>query len=75
VSTDKTAPDQGPDSSDVVEGPVGSARLKDPETSGPIGADLDALPPIDVDAGDTEPRGRSIEGGVARPERGLAGAD
>lgn len=36
-----------PDASDVVEGPVGSAALKDPATSGPIGADLDELPALD----------------------------
>lgn len=37
-----------PDASDVVEGPVGDSSLKDPATSGPIGADLDALVPIEV---------------------------
>ncbi|HEX7472632.1 MAG TPA: hypothetical protein VF323_06090 [Candidatus Limnocylindrales bacterium] len=42
-------PPHTPDASDVVEGPVGSAALKDPATSGPMGADLDALPPIDAD--------------------------
>jgi hypothetical protein len=38
----------GPDSADVVDGPVGSASLKDPATSGPIGGNVDALRPIDV---------------------------
>jgi hypothetical protein len=38
---------QPPDASDVVEGPIGSARLKDPASSGPNGADLDALPRIE----------------------------
>jgi len=38
-----------PDASDVVEGPVGSASLRDPATSGPMGADLEALPSIEVD--------------------------
>jgi len=42
-------PAQPPDASDVVEGPVGSASLKNPATSGPMGADLDALPPIEAD--------------------------
>jgi len=75
VSTDKPVSLQGPDASDVVDGPVGSAWLKNPATSGPIGADLGALPPIDVDSGDTALPGGSIEGGVVTPERGLAGAD
>jgi hypothetical protein len=39
-----------PDAGDVVEGPIGGARLRDP-ASGPIGADLDALPPIGVEPG------------------------
>jgi hypothetical protein len=40
-----------PDASDVVTGPVGSASLRDPASSGPEGADLDRLQEIDVDAG------------------------
>ncbi len=39
--------DEGPDASDVVEGPVGSASLKEP-TGEPMGADLSQLPPIDA---------------------------
>ena len=35
------------DASDIVAGPVGSSHLKDPATSGPVGADLDELPAID----------------------------
>jgi hypothetical protein len=42
-------PASPPDASDVVEGPVGSASLRDPATSGPMGADLDELPTIDPD--------------------------
>lgn len=34
------------DSSDVVEGPIGSASLKDP-SEGSEGADLDELPDVD----------------------------
>jgi hypothetical protein len=47
-STDPTRP---ADASDVVTGPVGSASLRDPATSGPEGADLDQLPIIDSDDG------------------------
>jgi len=43
----------GPDASDVVTGPVGRASLRDPASSGPMGADLDRLPTIDVDAGES----------------------
>ena len=45
---DRPVPSE-PDASDVVEGPVGSASLRDPATSGPMGADLEALPSIEVD--------------------------
>ena len=40
----------GPDASDVITGPIGSARLRDPASSGPEGADLDGLPAIHLDA-------------------------
>ena len=56
------AVDQGADATDVVIGPVGSARLIDPASAGSLGADLDALKPID---GGSDPRvvvGGSIEG-------------
>jgi hypothetical protein len=46
TETPTDAPD-APDASDVVEGPVGSASLRDPNTSGPMGADLDELPTLD----------------------------
>lgn len=56
----------GPDASDIVTGPIGSASLRDPATSGPEGAQLDHLPVIDSD-----------DGGVAvppaRPADELAG--
>jgi hypothetical protein len=49
VATERsTTPPPPPDASDVVEGPVGDASLRDPATSGPIGADLEALTPIDI---------------------------
>jgi hypothetical protein len=38
-----------PDSSDVVTGPVGSASLRDPATSGPEGAELERLPIVESD--------------------------
>jgi hypothetical protein len=59
---ESAASDRVPEASDVVEGPVGSAWLKDPATSGPIGADLGALQPIDVAPGDRTDEGRSIDG-------------
>jgi hypothetical protein len=37
-----------PDAADVISGPIGSASLRDPATSGPEGADLAKLPPIDL---------------------------
>ena len=62
--TDDTrqTPDSPPDASDVVEGPVGSASLRDPATSGPMGADLDELPTIEPEDGtpaDPQSEGRS----------------
>lgn len=41
-----------PDASDVVTGPIGSARLRDPMSTGPEGVELDRLPAIDVAAAD-----------------------
>jgi hypothetical protein len=38
-----------PDASDVVTGPIGSASLRDPATSGPEGAELERLPIVDSD--------------------------
>ena len=37
------------DSSDVVTGPVGSARLVEPSEAAALGADLEGLPIIDAD--------------------------
>jgi hypothetical protein len=50
-----------PDVTDVVTGPVGSAHLKDPATSGDIGADVYELPgaerPTEIpDAGEPHPQ-------------------
>lgn len=41
-----------PDASDVVTGPVGSSKLRDPAISSPEGADLSRLPEIEVDPDD-----------------------
>lgn len=38
------------DASDVISGPIGGASLRDPASSGPMGADLDRLPVIDAGA-------------------------
>lgn len=59
----RQTPESPPDASDVVEGPIGSAWLRDPATSGPMGADLDELPTIDPEGdapdGDGPAEGRS----------------
>jgi hypothetical protein len=57
-----TTPARTPDASDVVDGPVGSAWLKDPATSGPTGGDLSALPPIDIAPDDLADDEGSIDG-------------
>lgn len=41
-----------PDASDVVTGPVGSSKLRDPAISSPEGADLSRLVEIEVDPDD-----------------------
>lgn len=41
--------DPVPDASDVVDGPVGSASLRDPASSGPEGADLSRLLEIELE--------------------------
>jgi hypothetical protein len=43
-----TEPDRDGDSSDVVTGPIGSARLVEPARSGPLSADLEELPTVGV---------------------------
>jgi hypothetical protein len=43
-----TTADSPPDVGDVVDGPIGSAWLRDPATSGPKGSDLDGWPVIDT---------------------------
>jgi hypothetical protein len=45
-----------PDASDVVEGPVGSAAIKDPATNPGIGADLDELSVVGTDGDDPPDR-------------------
>jgi hypothetical protein len=59
---ESSASDRVPEASDVVDGLVGSAWLKDPATSEPIGANLEALLPIDVARGDRTDEGGSIDG-------------
>jgi hypothetical protein len=66
--------DPEPDASDVVEGPIGSAWLKDPSEPGHRGADLDELKPIDGDTGDGA-AGGAIDDPTGLPARGLVGAD
>jgi hypothetical protein len=62
VNQDSSATtDHAPDASDVVDGPIGSAWLKDPGTSGPIGADLEALPVIEIDPTEQTDEGGSID--------------
>lgn len=51
--------DRAPDAGDVVEGPIGSARIKDPSPSGPSGVDLEALAAIDVPPDDRAEKRRS----------------
>jgi hypothetical protein len=58
VTAEKTrTAERAPDASDIVGGPIGSAWLKDPAVSGPMGADLDALPEVDATTGDATPAG------------------
>lgn len=49
-------PNAPADASDVVEGPVGDAAIRDPSTNPGIGADLDELPAVEPD-GDGNPDG------------------
>ena len=46
----------GPDSSEVVEGPVGWSRLKEPGDAAADSADLDALPGFEPPDSADEPR-------------------
>jgi hypothetical protein len=45
----RDTPDVDGDTSDVVTGPVGSAHLVEPTKAEALGADLGALPKVDVD--------------------------
>ena len=49
-------PNAPADASDVVEGPVGSASIKDPATNPGIGADLDELPAVETGGDDASDR-------------------
>ena len=44
-----------PDASDVVDGPVGDATIKDPSVNPDIGANLDELAEVETDAQDDTP--------------------
>ena len=44
-----------PDASDVVEGPIGDASIKDPSVNPGIGAELDELAEVETDAQDDAP--------------------
>jgi hypothetical protein len=74
-------PADPPDASDVVEGPVGSASLREPSTSGPMGADLDELPSIEDDgsappsSGSGRPTGRGEPSAHERQDPGHIGVD
>ncbi len=48
----------GPDASDIIEGPIGGARLKEPNTGEPTGADLEELPGFDRPQNEPEPDAR-----------------
>ena len=61
MAQDKSIKDQAPDASDVVDGPVGSAWLKDPASVGPIGAEIAELPVIDVRSDESLADGGSID--------------
>ena len=52
IDTDADGPDD--DSSDVVTGPIGSARLVEPAKAESLGADLEALPTIDAGDGSSD---------------------
>ena len=67
--------DPEPDASDVVEGPIGSAWLRDPSEPGDRGADLDELKPIDGDSEEPSDEGGAIDNLIGNPAGGLVGAD
>jgi hypothetical protein len=50
-TTKESAPESPPNAVDVVDGPIGSAWLRDPATSGPKDADHDGWPVIETDEG------------------------
>ena len=51
-----------PDASDVVEGQIGDAELRDPATAPDAGADLEALPEVD-DVSPEDPASTRAAGG------------
>jgi len=52
--TDQRFP-AAPDASDIVEGSIGDASIKDPSVNPGIGADLDVLAEVETDAQDDAP--------------------
>ena len=64
----RTTPGTDGDSSDVVEGPIGSAHLVDPATAKGRGADLGDLPDVDGPDGIGDAGEAPVEPG-ATPER------
>jgi hypothetical protein len=52
AANEPAATGDAPDASDVIEGPIGGAALKEPNRPEPTGADLDALPTIDPPTAD-----------------------
>ena len=45
----------------MVDGPVGSSWLKDPATSGPIGANVEALAPIEIEPNRQDDKAGSMD--------------
>ncbi len=45
----RTEPDDERDSSEVVTGPIGDAKLVDPKQAEALGADLDRLPGVEIE--------------------------
>jgi len=73
-----TPSDNPPGAVDVVDGPIGSAWLREPATTDPAGTDKDVLKPIDG-AGNESDDKRAIDGaapvGGERQEPDRVGVD
>jgi hypothetical protein len=68
--------DPEPDIADIVDGPIGSAWLRDPSEPGKRDADLDGLKPIDgdIEDGEASDEGGAIDGVPQGSGLGLVGA-